>query len=81
MSIKKNGGTVNNDLFAELDGSLDTAMDNQIAPASYTAAIKGFALDYSRRKGKKTINIDDLLEVTYSHHIICDFSSTLWNIT
>ncbi|MCG8573061.1 MAG: M48 family metalloprotease [Spirochaetes bacterium] len=54
----------NDDMFAALDNNFSIDMGNQIAPASYTAAIKGFALDYSRKHGKRAINIDDLLELT-----------------
>ena len=59
----KEGKTSSKDKFADLD--LDkTNTKNSIAPASYTAAIKGFALDYSVKQGYKTNNIEQALEYT-----------------
>ena len=59
--VKKSSG----DMFADLDMSdIDIETKKQIAPGSYTAAIKGFALDYSRKKGYSKTNIDDLMAIT-----------------
>ncbi len=51
--------------FDELDFSdIDKSKKNEIAPGSYTAAIKGFVLNYSKKKGINVENFDDLLSLT-----------------
>lgn len=63
MALKP--GKSKSDMFADLDMSgMDIGTKKQIAPGSYTAAIKGFALDYSQKKGYKANNIDDLWDIT-----------------
>jgi hypothetical protein len=52
------------DPFADMDFSFDTGKKSTIAPASYTAAIKGFAIDYSRRKGYAANDMDKIWEIT-----------------
>ena len=36
---------------------------NDLSPASYTAAIKGFAIDYSKKKNLNIVNIDEILNI------------------
>jgi len=63
MALKS--GKSSKDMFADFDMSgMDVSTKKQIAPGSYTAAIKGFALDYSQKKGYKANNIDDLWDIT-----------------
>jgi len=50
--------------FSEFNEEFDTKKSSEIAPASYTAAIKGFALDYARKKGFDPQNLDELLALT-----------------
>lgn len=65
MTLKEVNSQASDDPFAELDFSdIDKSTKEQIAPASYTAAIKGFAVDYSKRKGLKPMNLDELWEIT-----------------
>jgi len=59
----KEGKSSPKDKFADLD--VDSSKPkNTIAPASYTAAIKGFALDYSVKQGYQTDNIYQAIEFT-----------------
>ncbi|OHD13485.1 MAG: hypothetical protein A2086_03400 [Spirochaetes bacterium GWD1_27_9] len=63
MALKESTGG-KQDKFADLEGDGGKDVKNSIAPASYTAAIKGFALNYSQKKGYSTTNIDQIFDLT-----------------
>lgn len=65
MALKEEQKKVSSDPFADLDfGDVDAKTKQQIAPGSYTAAIKGFAVDYAKKKGYKKFNIEDFWKIT-----------------
>lgn len=43
--------------------SSGSAPKNELSPASYTAAIKGFALEYSSKKNMKKVDLDSFFEL------------------
>jgi len=56
------------DPFASLEGKDFGKTKNEISPASYTAAIKGFALDYSRKKGYGNYDVESLFNsITFKY--------------
>lgn len=59
----KEGKASAKDKFSDLDTD-DIKSKNTIAPSSYTAAIKGFAMDYSAKQGYQTDNIYQAIEYT-----------------
>ncbi len=53
------------DKFRDMDFSdFDNATKQTISPAGYTAAIKGFVIDYSRKKNLKQIDYNKLMAIT-----------------
>lgn len=57
-----------NDPFASLEGKEFGKTKNEISPASYTAAIKGFTIDYSRKKGYGKYDIESLFNsITFKY--------------
>lgn len=62
LALKDAGG---GDMFgSDFEDPFGSGGQNQIAPGSYTAAIKGFALNYARKKGFKKYNLDDIMALT-----------------
>lgn len=64
MALKEKGGG-SSDPFGDMDDDFgfDQA-DNEIAPGSYTAAIKGFAVDYSKKKGYTGVSVEEAVQIT-----------------
>lgn len=57
-----------NDPFASLENKDFGKSKNEIAPASYTAAIKGFLIDYSRKKGYGNYDIESFFNaITFKY--------------
>lgn len=64
MALKEKEGS-SSDPFGDMDDDFGFEQaNNEIAPGSYTAAIKGFAIDYSKKKGYTGVSVDEAMKIT-----------------